>query len=193
MDEEGRLWVGTNDDGVTILINEHVMNVLDEENGLLSNSVKSIVCDSDGNYYIGTTEGLSQVSLSSGVKVTKSYKQTQNVMDMSADGNGHVVIVTERGKTYWLKDGEIVQSPQGFMQDKPLRAVCFADELLLTATEDDQIRIYQMENDQMKLVQTIVMDGIEEINSFYMTEKNEFLSALIQALRSCSRMVLMKR
>ena len=60
------------------------------------------------------------------------------------------------------------------MQDKPLRAVCFADELLLTATEDDQIRIYQMENDQMKLVQTIVMDGIEEINSFYMTEKNEF-------------------
>ena len=63
VDEEGRLWVGTNDDGVTILINEHVMNVLDEENGLLSNSVKSIVCDSDGNYYIGTTEGLSQVSL----------------------------------------------------------------------------------------------------------------------------------
>ena len=115
VDEEGRLWVGTNDDGVTILINEHVMNVLDEENGLLSNSVKSIVCDSDGNYYIGTTEGLSQVSLSSGVKVTKSYKQTQNVMDMSAEGNGHVVIVTERGKTYWLKDGEIVQSPQGFM------------------------------------------------------------------------------
>ena len=56
VDEEGRLWVGTNDDGVTILINEHVMNVLDEENGLLSNSVKSIVCDSDVNYYIGTTE-----------------------------------------------------------------------------------------------------------------------------------------
>ena len=150
VDEEGRLWVGTNDNGVTMLINEHVMNVLDEENGLLSNSVKSIVCDSDGNYYIGTTEGLSQVSLSSGVKVTKSYKQTKNVMDMSADGNGHVVIVTERGKTYWLKDGEIVQSPQGFMQDKPLRTVCFADDLLLTATEDDQIRIYQMENDQMK-------------------------------------------
>lgn len=42
VDEEGRLWVGTNDDGVTILINEHVMNVLDEENGLLSNSVKAL-------------------------------------------------------------------------------------------------------------------------------------------------------
>lgn len=71
---------------MTILINEHVMNVLDEENGLLSNSVKSIVCDSDGNYYIGTTEGLSQVSLSSGVKVTKSYKQTKMLWICQADG-----------------------------------------------------------------------------------------------------------
>ena len=35
------------DNGVTMLINEHVMNVLDEGNGLLSNSVKSIVCDSN--------------------------------------------------------------------------------------------------------------------------------------------------
>ena len=28
VDEEGRLWTGTNDDGITIFINEHVMNVI---------------------------------------------------------------------------------------------------------------------------------------------------------------------
>lgn len=173
VDEEGRLWIGTNDDGVTILINEHVMNVLDDESGLQSNSVKSITCDSNGNYYIGTTEGLSQVSLSSGVKVTRSYKQIKNVMDMSADGNGNVAIVTERGKTYWLKDGEIVPAPQGFMQNKPLSTVCFADDLLLTATEDDQVLLYRTENDQLKLLQTTAMDGIEAINSFYVTDNNE--------------------
>ena len=173
VDEEGRLWIGTNDDGVTILINEHVMNVLDDENGLQSNSVKSIVCDSNGNYYIGTTEGLSQVSLSSGVKVTKTYKQIKNVMDMSADGNGNVMIVTERGKTYWLKDGEITQPPKGFLQNKPLHTACFADDLLLAATEDDNVLLYQTEKEQLKLVRTITMDGIESVNSFYMTEKNE--------------------
>ena len=72
VDEEGRLWIGTNDDGITIFINEHVMNVLDKQNGLLSNSVKDIVSDSNGYYYIGTTEGVSQVSLSGGVKITKT-------------------------------------------------------------------------------------------------------------------------
>ena len=63
------------------------------------------------------------------------------------------------------------------MQDKPLRAVCFADELLLTATEDDQIRIYQMENDQMKLVQTIVMDGIEAVSYTHLVADNAVQSA----------------
>ena len=64
VDEEGRLWVGTNDNGVTIFINEDAVNVVDDQNGLLSNSVKKIVCDSHGNYYIGTSEALSVVSLS---------------------------------------------------------------------------------------------------------------------------------
>lgn len=72
VDEEGRLWAGTNDSGVTIFINEEPINVVDDQNGLLSNSVKQIVCDSLGNYYIGTAEGLSVVSLSGGVKVTGS-------------------------------------------------------------------------------------------------------------------------
>ena len=45
VDEEGRLWVGTNDNGVTIFINEDAVNVVDDQNGLLSNSVKKIVCD----------------------------------------------------------------------------------------------------------------------------------------------------
>lgn len=62
VDEEGRLWAGTNDSGVTIFINEEPINVVDDQNGLLSNSVKQIVCDSLGNYYIGTVEGLSVVS-----------------------------------------------------------------------------------------------------------------------------------
>ena len=46
VDEEGRLWAGTNDSGVTIFINEEPINVVDDQNGLLSNSVKQIVCDS---------------------------------------------------------------------------------------------------------------------------------------------------
>lgn len=107
VDEEGRLWVGTNDNGVTIFINEDAVNVVDDQNGLLSNSVKKIVCDSHGNYYIGTSEALSVVSLSGGVKVTKTFKNIKNVVSMTADDKGNVVGVTERGEVFWVRDGKM--------------------------------------------------------------------------------------
>ena len=100
--------MGTNDNGVTIFINEDAVNVVDDQNGLLSNSVKKIVCDSHGNYYIGTSEALSVVSLSGGVKVTKTFKNIKNVVSMTADDKGNVVGVTERGEVFWVRDGKII-------------------------------------------------------------------------------------
>lgn len=175
VDEEGRLWVGTNDDGVTILINEHVMNVIDDEKGLLSNSVKSIVCDSHGNYYIGTTEGLSQVSLSSGVRVTKSFDQIKNVIYMSADADGNVIVVTERGTIYWIKDGELVSNPKGLSSSLICAAYFTGDNRLLLGTEDNDVCIYKIDGEKVSLEKTIHIEDVERINSFSVVEDEIFM------------------
>ena len=172
--EEGRLWTGTNDDGITIFINEHVMNVIDEENGLLSNYVNDIVSDSNGNYYIGTTEGIALVSLSGGVKITKSYDQIKNVICMSADQNGTVVGVTDRGEIYWLRDGEIITSPIKFAANKAYRSACFTeDNRLLLGTTDNDVLIYDMSADTPCLIREFSVEEIDGINSFYVTDNNE--------------------
>ena len=174
VDEEGRLWAGTNDDGITIFINEHVMNVLDEEYGLLSNSVKDIVSDSHGNYYIGTTEGVSLVSLSGGVKITKNYEQIKNVTDMSADPDGNVAAVTDRGEIYWIRDGEIIEAPIPSIADKDFRAVCFTeDHRLFLGTTDNEVLIYDMTADTPSLVHSLSLAGIEGINAFYTVDNTE--------------------
>lgn len=174
VDEEGRLWTGTNDDGITIFINEHVMNVIDEENGLLSNYVNDIVSDSNGNYYIGTTEGIALVSLSGGVKITKSYDQIKNVICMSADQNGTVVGVTDRGEIYWLRDGEIITSPIKFAENKAYRSACFTeDNRLLLGTTDNDVLIYDMTADTPYLIREFSVEEIDGINSFYVTDNNE--------------------
>lgn len=174
VDEEGRLWVGTNDDGITIFINEHVMNVIEEENGLLSNSVEDIVSDSNGNYYIGTTEGISMVSLSGGVKITKTYEQIKNVIHMSADSNGNVVVVTNRGEIYWIRDGEIIDSPITSTANNKFRVVCFTeDNRLLLGTTDNEVQIYDMTTDVPGLTHTLRLEGIEGINSFYVADNME--------------------
>ena len=174
VDEEGRLWTGTNDDGITIFINEHVMNVIDEENGLLSNYVNDIVSDSNGNYYIGTTEGIALVSLSGGVKITKSYEQIKNIICMSADQNGTVVGVTDRGEIYWLRDGEIITSPIKFAANKAYRSACFTeDNRLLLGTTDNDVLIYDMSADTPCLIREFSVEEIEGINSFYVTDNME--------------------
>ena len=68
VDEEGRLWIGTNDNGLSIAIDESVVNVIDDRKGLPSNSVKAIVRDSEGYYYIGTTSSMQVLTLNSGLK-----------------------------------------------------------------------------------------------------------------------------
>ena len=42
VDNENRLFVGTNDDGISVLINEKVTGILDEDSGLPNNSVRCI-------------------------------------------------------------------------------------------------------------------------------------------------------
>ena len=42
VDEDGRMFVGTNDNGLSIIINEEITNVLTEKNGLPSDSVRCI-------------------------------------------------------------------------------------------------------------------------------------------------------
>lgn len=174
VDEEGRLWAGTNDSGVTIFINEEPINVVDDQNGLLSNSVKQIVCDSLGNYYIGTAEGLSVVSLSGGVKVTGSLDQIKNVVSMTADDNGNVAGVTERGDVFWINNGKQIPAPEGIEPDACYKSAFFSqDGQLYLGTTDNKVYVYTMKSGKPVLESRIVMDGCETINCFYQTESGE--------------------
>lgn len=187
VDEEGRLFVGTNDDGVTIMINEHVMNVLDDTSGLPANSVKSIVCDSNGIYYIGTTEGLAQVSLSSGVKVIRSFPQIKNIETMTADANGTVMIVAEHGEVYWMKDGSIAKAPEGYKNSQPVSAAYYtSDHRLLVATEHNEVQVYREKGERLMLTGTTAVKDAESINAFYETDNKEIFLCTDTGVFLCS-------
>ena len=67
LDEEGRLWIGTNDNGLSIMINEQVANVVSEKDGLSDDAVKCITQGTDGCYYVGTTGKMSVLSMAGGL------------------------------------------------------------------------------------------------------------------------------
>jgi ligand-binding sensor domain-containing protein/class 3 adenylate cyclase len=57
-DTEGRLWVGSRSQGVFVLKNGKQEHVYSKEDGLLDNTIRSLMRDEDGNIWIGTVSGL---------------------------------------------------------------------------------------------------------------------------------------
>jgi signal transduction histidine kinase/ligand-binding sensor domain-containing protein len=56
-DDEGNLWIATRSGGVIKFKNDHVVKVINKENGLSSNYVLALEQDAKGNIYVGTHSG----------------------------------------------------------------------------------------------------------------------------------------
>ena len=145
VDDEGRLIVGTNDNGLSIIINESVMNSLEEKDGLPSDAVRSIIRASDGFYYVGTSEALAILSIADGLYVRAIVPEIQTAVCLSADENEHIAAVTASGNLYILQTGgRILYSSE----NQRIRfTACIFDQTgkLYASTEGNRIIIYSLE------------------------------------------------
>lgn len=175
-DDAGRLWIGTNDNGLSICINQKISNVVNRENGLPSNSVYCITENTDGYYYVGTTEGLVIMTLSSGLKVCGVIHDIVYANSICADRDGNVAAVTQEGGLYLLRGTKIVsrQIPQS---KERTYSCCAFDETgkLYVGTSDNTIEVYQVSQDQIKRVSSMECGGFGEINSLYFSEEGILL------------------
>ena len=103
VDEEGRLWIGTNDNGLSIVIREKVVNVLDQSGGLPSNSVRSIVRASDGYYYVGTSGSMQILVMNNGMKAVDTLSEVNYAESITADENGYAAAVSSDGTLFLSK------------------------------------------------------------------------------------------
>lgn len=173
VDEEGRLWVGTNDNGVTMMINGRVMNVVDTRDGLLSNSVRSIVCDSNGYYYLGSTAGISIVTLSGGVKIVSSFPQVKNAISLAADSKGRVIAVNDQGEVFSFQDGELIENKMDGTRDHVITAACFSkEEKLYLGTDANTVLVYK-DGTGVTKEKEYTCSGLDNINSFFETDEGE--------------------
>ena len=146
VDEEGRLWIGTNDNGLSIVINGQVANVVDQSAGLPANAVRSIVRSSDGYYYIGTTATMQVLSLNYGLQRVNTLSEVIYAESSAADGEGHVAAVTDSGMLYLLHAGQ-VRSSRRLIEDgnDAFKSCAFApDGKLLVATTGNKIHVFDI-------------------------------------------------
>lgn len=166
VDEEGRLWIGTNDNGLAIVIREEVVNVLDQSSGLPSNSVRCIAQGSDGYYYVGTTGSMQIIVMNNGLKAVSTLAEINYADSITSDENGHVVTVSSDGRLFLLKNGKIITSI-ALPGDEELYNCCsFApDGTLMVGTSTDHIYTFDVSDDTLKQTNVRTCEDVSGINS----------------------------
>ena len=174
VDEEGRLWIGTNDNGLTIVINEQVANVLDQSTGLPANSVKSIVRSSDGYYYIGTTGSMQVLTLNYGLRKITTLPEISYAQDSAADNEGHVAAVTNSGVLYLLQDGVILSSLQMTDEGDLFKSCAFDEEgHLIAGTTGNKIYHFHINKGYFEQTDVFTCGDLNTIKEMKLLESGE--------------------
>ncbi len=178
VDEEGRLWIGTNDNGLSIVIREKVVNVLDQSSGLPSNSVRCIVRATDGHYYIGTTGSMQILVMNNGLKTANTLDEINYADSISSDLSGNVATVTSDGRLFLLNGGEIVASLELPDKQELFNCCAFApDGTLMVGTTTNHIYRYDISGKAFKQLSIILCEDINNINNInYLSDGTLFIS-----------------
>lgn len=170
-DDEDRLWVGTNDKGLSVCKDGKLVTMMDEKVGLPSNSVRRIVQDSNVYYYIGTTYGTLVVEMmGSGLGMIDTIG-AGFVVDISADKQGYVSILNTSGELFLVKDCKIVFQMMLDGDQEQLNSCYFAEDgNLYCGTSLNRICVYQVENDSLKRKDILSCGDLQTINDVRITD-----------------------
>ena len=174
VDAEGRLWIGTNDKGLSICINEEITNVVNQDNGLPSDSVRSIIQSSDGYYYIGTTASMQILTINGGLKRVGTLPEIYYADYSAADEHDHVAMVTNNGRLFLLEKGRILSSIQLTEGNEIFRSCCFDPEgRLLAGTSASNIYVFDISDHGFDVVETRRCEGLNSINDLMFFSNGE--------------------
>ncbi len=179
VDEEGRLWIGTNDNGLSIAINEKIANVVDVSRGLPSNSVRCIIQSADGLYYIGTSGSMQILTLNGGLKKMNTLWEINYADHIAADETGLVAAVTNNGRLFLVEKGQILSSLQVTDGGDIFKSCVFDREgRLLAGTTGSRLITYDVSKGRFEKIAERACESLNSINDLQFLDSGElFITA----------------
>ena len=179
VDDGGRLWIGTNDNGLSISINENIVNVVDQSKGLPANSVRAITQSSDGYYYVGTTSSMQVLNLSNGLKRVNTLHEIVYADKVAPGTDGRVAAITADGRMFLLQKGQILSSLQLPDGEEVFNCVCFdEDGVLLAGTSTNHIYAFDVSEGRFDQRAIRECPQLKHINDLYYLDNGDlFISA----------------
>nr|MCR5755049.1 hypothetical protein [Acetatifactor sp.] len=125
-DSLGRLWIGTNDNGLCCYRTDTgSVTFFTPEDGLASYSIRSLCEDSDGTIYVGTVTFLSTIDRENNVVTHSEWEDITSVRSLSTTDGDMVAGVTNGGTLFFIQNATLVESRQYDVDGIYYAAVCF--------------------------------------------------------------------
>ena len=155
-DVDGRMWIGTNDNGVVVLEGNNTTRFTYKD-GLPSSSVRTFAQDNDKTVYIGTTEGVSYVSADMKlVNIEDERIRKESIVRLASDSEGIIYGNTLDGAVFTIESGKVTQFIRGEdLHIGPVTAI-FPDPIhkgiIYFGTEEEMLYYGAFGDDKSKLV-----------------------------------------
>ena len=142
-DKAGRLWVGTNDNGIVVMDHGEYRHYTYQD-GLPSSSIRSFAQDAEGLVYIATTGGIA-VCGENGMlrRVEDAHVRGTIISRLVTGADGTVYGLTKGGDVFSLREGGIVEyHPSHSLGMETITTICADPELpgmLYYGTESEKL------------------------------------------------------
>lgn len=108
-DSKGRIWIGTNDNGV-VVIDGNKKTHLTYKEGLPSSSIRVFAEDNEGNVFFGTTAGICYADPKMKIHVIDDNRlNTDRILKLDSDADGRIYGSTRGGYAFMIENKRIVK------------------------------------------------------------------------------------
>ncbi len=144
-DKSGKIWIGTEYKGVMVIQKDSLKQYTTAD-GLLSNSINSIICDLSNNIYIGTIRGLNRIDQKRGSIATF----TQKTGFVGFETNPNAICIDNKGNLWFgTKNGSIRCNPS-LLEKSSSEPVVHITDMLVKGSKVEMsngLRLRNNEND----------------------------------------------
>lgn len=110
VDSEGRLWVGTNDEGIALYTEDGNFRFFKTDTEETLASIRKITEDINGNIIIGTTSGVAYIDTTLQLKKIEDAKlDGEYINDLDTDSEGNIIGVTSEGDLFEISHFEVTE------------------------------------------------------------------------------------
>ena len=106
-DSRGRIWVGTNDNGIVVIEGDKQTHITYRE-GLPASSIRIFAEDESGNVYTGTTAGVCYIDSAMNVHAVDDERiNGERVLKLDSDASGRIYGQTKNGRIFLIENGMV--------------------------------------------------------------------------------------